>query len=77
MRKQQDSPGDFDMRKAMEFAGTPAGQRLLALLQAQNGAELQKAMALATAGDYQSAKQLLGTLLNDPEVQGLLKGSEG
>lgn len=77
MRKQQDSPGEFDIRRAMELAATPAGQQLLALLQAQNSADLQKAMTLAAAGDYKSAQQSLSMLLDQPEVRSLLEHLEG
>lgn len=77
MGKQQGSPGDFDMRRAMELAGSPAGRQLLAILQAQAGPELQQAMDQAAAGDYGSAKASLAALMELPEVRRLLKQLEG
>ena len=77
MGKQQEPSGNFDMRKAMELAGTPAGRQLLKLLQSQNNRELQNAMSRAAAGDYQSAKQTLSALMENPEVRDLLKQLEG
>ena len=77
MEKRQDPSRNFDMRKAMELAGSPAGRQLLELLQAQNGPQLQKAMSMAAEGDHLSAKQSLSKLLEDPQIQDLLKQLEG
>ena len=77
MGKGQTFPGDFDMRKAMELAGSPAGPQLLALLQNQSGPELQQAMDRAAAGDYDSARAALSTMMERPEVRKLLKQLEG
>ena len=77
MEKRQDPSQNFDMRKAMELAGSPAGRQLFELLQAQNSPQLQKAMSMAAAGDHLSAKQALSKLLEDPKVRDLLKQLEG
>lgn len=77
MPRSQDTNGAFDMHKAMELASSPAGQHLLAILQAQAGPELQKAMAKAASGDYSSAKHLLSGFMEIPEIQKLLKQLEG
>ena len=77
MGKIQDSPGEFDMRRAMELAASPAGRQLLAILQAQSGPELRQAMEQAAAGDYTSAKASLSALMEMPEVRRLLKQLEG
>lgn len=77
MGKQQAPSENFDMRKAMELAGTPAGRQLLKLLQTQSSPELQAAISKAAAGDYQSAKQSLSALMENPEIRDLLKQLEG
>lgn len=77
MGKIQDFSGDFDMRKAIELAGSPAGRQLLSILQAQAGPELQQVMDKAAAGDYGAAKASLSSLMELPEVRRLLKQLEG
>ena len=77
MQKPLDSSGNFDMNRAKSIAGSPAGQQLLAMLQAKNSDALKKAMSAASSGDYLAAQQSLTTLLKDPEVQALLKRLEG
>ena len=64
---------EFSMQDIMRLAQSPAGRQLFALLQQQNSPALQQAISSATAGDYQSAKEMLSTLLNTPEAQSLLK----
>lgn len=66
----------FSMDDARRLAETDAGKKLLALLQAQNSPQLQKAMAQATAGDYTQLKSTLGSLMASPEAQALLKQLE-
>ena len=62
-----------DFRKAMELANSPAGQKLLAMLQKNDSGQVQKAMTEANAGDYRSAVQSLSSLLSSPEARKLLK----
>lgn len=69
----QNFSDDINMRKAMELAGSPAGQQLLALLQKNGGAEFQQAMAKAALGDYDAAKQALISVMNTPEAKQLLE----
>lgn len=73
MQKKTDSPQDLSMQEALRLAQSPAGQQLLAILRQSGGEELRQAMASAATGDYQQAKQTLGTLLNTPEVKALLE----
>ena len=73
MQNKPDIPQDLDMRRAMELAGTPAGQQLLALLQKQGGPELRQAMDQAASGNYTAAKQALSALMASPEVRKLLE----
>lgn len=74
-------PNNSDaIREAMRMAQSPAGQQLLRLLQQGNSQALQQAMQSAASGDYESAKNALSAVLNDPQAQKLLKqmgGSHG
>ena len=58
---------------AMRFAGTPAGQQLLNMLQQSNNPALQQAMQKAAEGDFQQAKQAMAALLQDPQIKKLLE----
>ena len=69
----QNDPKNFSMQDAMRLANTPAGQQLLALLQQSDSAALRSAMEQASAGNYAQAKQVLGPLLDSPDVQKLLQ----
>lgn len=69
----QKDPKSFSMQDAMRLANTPAGQQLLALLQKSDTTEMRNAMEQASSGNYEQAKQILGPLLNSPEVQKLLQ----
>ena len=77
MGKQRDPSGNFDMRKAMELAGSPAGRQLIKLLQSQNNPELQTAISKAAAGDFKSAQVMLSSVMENPEVRDLLRRLEG
>lgn len=71
------NPQDFSLRQAMQIAQTPAGQQLIALLRSSGGKEFQEAMTKAAAGDYTQAKDLITSMLANPEAQKLLKELEG
>lgn len=66
----------YDMSDILRLAQSPAGQKLIALLQHTGGSELQNAVAQASAGDYEQVKQSLSSLLANPEAQALLKQLE-
>lgn len=68
---------DFSMQEAMRVAKSPAGQRLIALLQQSNAPQLRQAMDQASAGNYDQAQKSLSGLLASPEVQALLKQIRG
>lgn len=64
---------NFSMDEAMQLANSPAGQQLIALLQKTNGAQLQKAMDLASAGDMKNAGQIINAILSsNDQAQGLV-----
>ena len=64
---------DKAIEDAMRFAGTPAGQQLLNMLQQSNNPALQQAMQKAAEGDFQQAKQAMSALLQDPQIKKLLE----
>ena len=65
-----------NISELIRLAQTPAGQQLIALLQQQDSAQLQQAIAYAVSGDYNRAKAALSKLLSSPEAQALLKELE-
>lgn len=70
MRKNSD---DLSMQDALRLAQSDAGQQLLALLKAQSGDTLERAMEQAAAGDPARAKQTLSALLASPQIKALLE----
>ena len=64
-----------DYSDLMQLAQSPAGQRLIALLQ-KNGS-LPQILEAAAAGNYEKAKAQLSTLLDSEEAKGLLRELEG
>lgn len=64
---------DFSIREAQRLAKSPEGQRLAALLQEKDALQLQKAMDLASSGNYKEAGNLLNSLLSSPEAQQLIR----
>ncbi len=68
---------NFSMQDIMRVANSPAGQRLLALLQQSDDPRLAQAMACASAGDYHQAGQVLSGLTASEEVRQLLQQLRG
>ena len=64
---------DFSMEEIMRLAATPAGQKLLAMLQQGDSAQLQQAVSQAEAGNYAQASRTLSAMLSSPEARKLLK----
>lgn len=48
-----------NVQEALDFAKTPAGQQLLAMLKQQDPKLLKQAAALAKAGNYQQALDMI------------------
>lgn len=67
---QNDSPS---MQDILRMAQSPAGQQLIRLLQQSGGNNLQQAMDKAAQGDYAQAKELLSTLMQDPQAKKLME----
>ena len=61
-----------DMNELMKIARSPAGQKLLAMLQSGNSIELDAIAAAAAAGNMQEAVKKLSGLLKSEEAQKLL-----
>ena len=57
------------MAELMKMAGTPAGRKLLHLLQKKQGPQLRKAL---DTGNFESAKEIVKTFMTDPEARELL-----
>ncbi len=64
---------NFSMQEALRLANSDAGQQLLALLKQEHGTQLQRAMDQASAGDYEQVQKTLGSLLETPQAQALLR----
>lgn len=65
-----------DMNELMRIARSPAGQRLLAMLQAGSKEDLEAVRTQAAAGNMQEAGKMLSALLNSEEARSLLKQLE-
>lgn len=62
----------MDYYELYRLAQSPAGRKLLTLLQESGGTKLASAMEKAAQGDYTQAKKELGVLLDTPEAKALL-----
>ena len=65
-----------DINALMKIARSPAGQKLLAMLQSGSRQELDTITAEAAAGNMQEAGKKLSGLLQSEEAQKLLKELE-
>ena len=62
-----------DMQQLYKLAQSDTAKKLFALLQSSGSDQLQAAMEQASAGNLQGAKSVLGSLMNDPQAQSLLR----
>ena len=65
-----------DMNQLLKLASSPAGQKLLTLLQKDSTVDFKKVAQSASAGNYEGAKQQMSDFLASKEVQQLLKQLE-
>ena len=65
-----------DMNQLIKLARSPAGQKLLAMLQSGNPSDLSAITAQAAAGNMQEAGKLLSGLLSAEEMQTITKELE-
>ena len=64
---------DFTKEDILRVASSPAGQKLIALLQQKDSAALAQAVAQAKAGNMAGAGQSLNAMLSSEEAQKLIK----
>ena len=62
-----------DMNQLMKLAASPAGQRLLSMLQNDNNIDLKKLAQSASTGNLSEAKEQLSGFLASDEANMLLK----
>lgn len=65
-----------DIAALLKIAQSPAGQKLLTMLQSNNPALLDSITAAASTGNFEEAKQKATALLSSKEAQALLKQLE-
>jgi len=65
-----------DISKLMKIAQSPAGQKLLAMLQTIDSRELEHITSEATTGNWDGAKKRLSAVLSAQEAQELIKQLE-
>lgn len=65
-----------DLAALLKIAQSPAGQRLLAMLQSNSSADLNSIAATAASGNMEEAKQKISSMLSSKEAQELLKQLE-
>lgn len=64
---------DFSMEDVMRIAKSPAGQQVLAALQAVDSEKLQQVASKASAGDFGSAQKMLQSLLGEDKSSEMAK----
>lgn len=69
----QQQPDQKTIQEAIRLANSPAGQKLLALLQSAGGETVDKARQQAENGDLTQAKATLSQVLQSEAVQKLLR----
>ena len=62
-----------DMNQLMKLAASPAGQRLLSMLQNDTRIDLQKLAQSASSGNFSEAKEQLSGFLASDEANMLMK----
>ena len=69
----QNDPNQISMEQIKALAASPAGKKLMAMIQKASPKDLQAAKSSAQKGDLAAAKESLSSLLKDPNIQSLLK----
>ena len=65
--------GDFSMDDLKRLAESPAGRQLISMMTKADSGQVQKAVKLANAGQFNEAQKALQSVINDPEIQRLAK----
>ena len=69
----QKNSENFSMQDALRLAQSEKGQQLFAMLKAQNGDAMNKAMEQAATGNYDQVKDTLSALLSSPQLRAMLE----
>jgi hypothetical protein len=69
----QKNSENFSMQDALRLAQSEKGQQLFAMLKAQNGDAMNKAMEQAATGSYDQVKDTLSALLSSPQLRAMLE----
>lgn len=67
------APDKKAIEQAMEFARSPEGQRLLAMLQASHPDIVDTVQKQAAGGDMEATRQTVSKMMNSPDIKKLLK----
>lgn len=73
MDQKSQLPQGITTEDIMRMASSPAGQQLIRLLQQRGGDQLQNAVDKASRGNFEDAKNTLAGMLNNPEIQAMLR----
>ena len=65
-----------DIAALLKIAQSPAGKKLMALLQSSQPGELDRIASAAASGNLEEAKQKITAMLSSDEAQALLKQLE-
>lgn len=65
-----------DMQKMMALAQSETGRKLLDILQLENRESAEQAASLAATGNMEQAASMLSGMLQNPDIQKLLKELE-
>lgn len=65
-----------DRNQILALAQSEAGQKLLQVLQQENRESAEAAASLAASGEMEQAKQMLSGMLQNLDIQNLLKELE-
>lgn len=63
----------MDMSQILRIARSPAGKKLIELMQQNKNNSLRKAMENASSGDYDQARALIERFLATPEANALME----
>ncbi len=65
-----------DMNQLLKLAASPAGQRLISMLQADTSIDIRKLAQNAADGDFSNARDQLSSFLASEEARSLIRQLE-
>ena len=69
----QNIPDNNTLQQVLKLAQSPAGQKLMAMLQSADQQTLSKARQQAADGDYTTAKDTLSSILHSAQMQQIIQ----